>query len=162
MKPQSDTSSPFCLYRLYVRALDSVQSVLLLLVRLVWGIGFMETGWGKWHSIPKVIGFFTQIGIPFPAMNAYIVASLELGGGLLLALGLASRLIPVPLIFSMIVAYVTTEQDALHSILKGSLDPFLSADPFLFLFAALIILIFGPGKFSLDYLISRKAGSTGE
>jgi putative oxidoreductase len=67
----------------------------------------METGWGKLTDIGKVIGFFTDLGIPAPAFNAYFVSTLEFGGGVLLTLGLGSRLIAVPLVIDMLVAYIT-------------------------------------------------------
>jgi len=137
--------------------LNQGQSALLLIIRLLWGIQFMQTGWGKWHDIPKVTGFFTEIGIPFPMLNAYVVATTELAGGTLLVLGLFSRLASLPLIISMIVAYLTTEQEALKA-LPGNFDPFLSAAPFLFLFACLIVLVFGPGYYSLDGVIGKMMG----
>lgn len=155
MTPNS--CGPLSLYRHYAKLLDKLQSPLLLLIRLVWGIQFAVTGWGKWHDIAKVTGFFTDIHIPFPAFNAYLVATTELVGGIFLILGLLSRLTPIPLIISMIVAYLTTEQDALHSLLKGDTDPFFNAAPFLFLFASVLVFVFGPGKLSLDYLLFKKA-----
>ncbi len=151
------------LYQGYERLLDSLQSVFLLAIRLLWGGMFIQTGWGKWHDIPKVVGFFTDLGIPFPALNAYVVATTEVVGGIFLVLGLLGRLTPIPLIIAMTVAYITSEQEALQSLAKGDPDPFLSAAPFLFLFAALLILIFGPGRISLDHLLARylpKAKST--
>ncbi len=144
------------IYGHYERALNSLHSVLLLIIRLVWGGMFMQTGWGKWHDIPKVVGFFTDLGIPFPLLNAYVVATTELVGGLCLVLGLLCRLAPVPLVISMIVAYVTSEQDAIHELMMGNPDPFFAAAPFLFLFASVGILIFGPGKISLDHLLAKK------
>ena len=146
-------SRALSLYEGYERLLNSLQVVFLLAVRLVWGGQFMQTGWGKWHDIPKVVGFFTELGIPLPALNAHIVATTELVGGLFLVLGLLGRLTPVPLIIAMVVAYLTTEQEALQALAMGNPDPFFSAAPFLFLLASLLILIFGPGKLSLDHLI---------
>lgn len=144
------------LYRSYERALNAAQDVLLLVIRLTWGFQFVQTGWGKWHDIPKVVGFFTSIGIPLPELNAYVVATTELVGGLCLMLGLLSRLAPVPLIVSMVVAYLTTEQEALHALATGNPDPFFAATPFLFLLASLLILVFGPGKISVDHLLAKK------
>lgn len=146
------------LYRLYEAILNHAQGVVLLLVRLTWGGFLVQTGWGKWQDIPKVVGFFTQIGIPFPEVNAYIVASVELFGGLFLILGLLSRLAPLPIIFSMIVAYATTEGEALQALVSGNPDPFLAATPFLFLFAAVLILVFGPGYLAADSLVLRRLG----
>jgi putative oxidoreductase len=144
------------LYRAYARILDHGQDVVLLIIRLTWGFLFAQAGWGKWHDIPKVIGFFTSIQIPLPALNAYVVATTELVGGVFLMLGLLSRLTPIPLIISMIVAYITTEQDALHALAGGNPDPFFAAAPFLFLCASVLVLVFGPGYLSLDRLIFGK------
>src|SRR5580693_4347490 len=94
-------------YRLLIRAASSLQSPFLLVVRLYWGWQFLQTGWGKLNDIPKVTAFFTNLGIPAPALNAWFVAGLEFGGGALLILGLASRFIAKPLVIDMIVAYAT-------------------------------------------------------
>ena len=147
-------------YRWIIQAGTLIQSPLLLLIRLCWGIQFFQTGLGKLMHIEKVIGYFTTLHIVFPAMNAYLVGCTEMIGGALLTVGLASRLAALPLTFTLIVAYLTTEQDALGKLFHFTdINPFLTADPFLFLFASLIILAFGPGIFSIDYLIERKRRS---
>ena len=137
------------LHSLYETALSHLQSPLLLALRLYWGWQFFQTGYGKLMHISKVIGFFTSLGIPFPAFNAYFVSSLECVGGVLLFLGLGSRVIALPLTIDMLVAYIAADREALFSIFS---DPgkFYAADPYTFLFASLLILVFGPGKFSLD------------
>ena len=55
-------------------------------------------------DIPKVTEYFTSLGIPAPGLNAHFIALLEAGGGILLALGLFSRLIALPLTIDMVVA----------------------------------------------------------
>jgi putative oxidoreductase len=142
------------LYALFVSSANSLQSVFLLIVRLYWGWQFCQTGWGKLHNLPHVIGFFTSLGIPAPALNAYFVSVLEFVGGILLMLGLGGRLIALPLTFDMIVAYVTADRAALLSFFSKPED-FSAAAPFTFLMASLVILIFGSGRFSLDYLMER-------
>src|SRR3974390_3618926 len=77
-------------YELLTRVANSLQSPFLLAVRLYWGWQLMQTGWGKLSDINKVVGFFTDLGIPAPALNAWFVSGLEFGGGLLLILGLGS------------------------------------------------------------------------
>jgi len=144
-------------YRLFIRAGSSLQSPFLLAIRLYWGWQFMETGWGKLTDIEKVIRFFTDLGIPAPALNAYFVSALEFGGGVLLILGLGSRLIALPLVIDMIVAYITADREALFSILSNP-DKFTAAAPYTFLVASLIVLIFGPGRFSLDALLAARRG----
>ena len=143
------------LYSLFERATDSLQSPLLLVVRLYWGWQFFQAGWGKLGNIQKVIGFFTSLGIPLPALNAYFVSGMECVGGVLLILGLFSRPIAALLTFDMIVAYVTADREALFSVFS---DPgkFYDATPYTFLFASLLILIFGPGKLAVDALIASR------
>ena len=144
------------LYELLIWIGAKLQSPLLLLIRLCWGIQFCMTGSGKLQHIEKVTGFFSSLGIPFPMANAYLVGCTEMIGGFLLTIGLATRLTALPLITTLVVAYITSEKDALKALFTFTdIDPFLNATPFLFLFACLIILIFGPGIFSVDYLIQR-------
>lgn len=146
-------------YNLFVRALSSLQSPFLLAVRLYWGWQFMQAGWGKLHDIGKVVGFFTNLGIPAPALNAYFVSGLEFAGGLLLLLGLGSRLIALPLTLDMIVAYITADREALFSIISNP-DKFTAAAPYTFLVASLLVLIFGPGKLSLDTPLAKRVSTT--
>jgi putative oxidoreductase len=143
------------LYDLLVFIGNHLQSPLLYVIRFVWGIQLMQAGFGKLLNIETPIGYFTQLGIPFPVENAWLVAFTETFGGIFLALGLLTRLTAIPLIINFIVAYLTTEQPALHKLLQLDTDDFFAAAPFLFLFAAVIVLVFGPGAFSVDYLIAR-------
>jgi putative oxidoreductase len=142
-------------YRLLVHVGSSLRSPFLLAVRLYWGWQFMETGWGKLVDIGNVIDFFTNLGIPAPALNAYFVSALEFGGGVLLILGLGSRLIALPLVIDMIVAYITADREALFSIFSNP-DKFTAAAPYTFLIASLIVLILGPGKISADALLAGR------
>src|SRR6266849_11049589 len=145
-------------YTLLIRVSSNLQSPFLLAVRLHWGWQFMQTGWGKLSDIEKVIGFFTDLGIPAPALNAYFVSALEFGGGVLLILGFASRLIALPLVIDMLVAYVVADREALFSLFSNP-DKFTGAAPYTFLIASIILLIVGPGKFSLDaFLAVRMPG----
>ena len=141
-------------YSLLIRIGNFLQSPFLLFVRLYWGWQFMVDGWGKLHNLPKVIEYFGSLGLPAPGPTAYFVSILELVGGLLLALGLGSRLIAFLLTCNMTVAYITGDREALLSIFSDP-DKFSAAAPFTYLMASLIILIFGPGRFSLDYLTER-------
>ncbi len=142
-------------YSSFSRIASYAQSPFLLLVRLYWGWQFAQTGWGKLHNLSKITEFFTSLGIPFPAFNAVFVANVEFFGGILLILGLLSRLTGLVLAVNMLVAYVTADREALKSIFS---DPgkFYVADPYTFLFASLMVLIFGAGIFSLDWLIEKR------
>jgi putative oxidoreductase len=144
--------------RLYVRCsalVSYLQSPFLLIVRLYWGWQFAQTGWGKMHHIAKITAFFASLNIPFPAFTSHFIAGLELFGGILLAIGLGSRLIGLLLAGNMFVAYWTADHEALVSVFS---DPgkFYVADPYTFLFASLMVLIFGAGFFSLDTLLAKR------
>lgn len=143
------------LYGMFENGAAKLQSPLLLLVRLYWGWQFAQTGWGKLQHLSHVASFFTQLGMPWPYETAIFVALVEFGGGILLAFGAASRPVALALVIDMTVAYIASDTAALTSFFS---DPgkFYGADPFTFLAASLIILIFGPGLFSVDTLLRRK------
>jgi putative oxidoreductase len=142
-------------YLLLIKAASYLQSPVLLALRLYWGWGFFETGKGKLTNPEKVTQFFQSLHIPFPAFNVYLAGGTECFGGLLLLIGLGSRLISMPLIFVTIIAYLTAEIETVKNIFSNP-DKFVSADPFLFMLACIIVLAFGLGVFSLDWAISRK------
>ena len=125
---------------------------LLLCIRLYWGWQFFLTGKGKLTSLDQTTEFFTSLDLPLPKLNAIMAGSTECFGGLLLMIGLGSRLISVPLIFTMVVAYLTADRDKFLGIFTDS-DAFVSAAPFLFMLASVIIFTFGPGRYSLDALL---------
>lgn len=135
-----------------------LQSPLLLVVRLFWGWQFAQDGWGKLTHLDKVTAYFTDLGLPMPKVSATMTGSIECFGGALLAIGLLARPVAVPLLCTMIGAYATAEKESLQVIFSDP-DKFLSADPFHYLFAAAIILAFGPGKLSLDALLFRKSAA---
>jgi putative oxidoreductase len=142
-------------YRRAVSALSLLQSPMLLAVRLYWGFQFAQTGWGKLHNLTKITAFFASLNIPFPVLNAPFVSTLEFVGGILLMLGLFSRPIAFLLAGNMLVAYWTADREALTSIFS---DPgkFYVADPYTFLFASLMVLIFGAGFFATDTYIAKR------
>jgi putative oxidoreductase len=115
------------------------------------------TGRGHLANIGKVSEFFVSLGIPFPTLNAYLSSSVECFGSLLLIIGLASRLTAMPVAVTMAVAYLTADLEAVTSIFSDP-DKFVKADPFPYLICALIVLVFGPGSFSIDALFTRISG----
>lgn len=141
-------------YRNLAKLENHSQPVLLLFIRLYWGWQFALSGYGKLSNMQGTVDFFTQLGIPFPQINVYLAASSELFGGLFLIAGFLSRIITLPLIATMVVAYATAHKVALETFWSQP-DNFLTQAPFLFLYAAVIVMAFGPGKFSLDYLFMR-------
>jgi putative oxidoreductase len=146
------------LYDLLVHVANHLQSPLLWFMRYAWGIQLMQAGVGKLLHIDLPIGYFTQLGIPFPVENAWLVAFTETFGGIFLAFGLLTRLTAIPLIINFIVAYITTEQEGLKDLLNFDTSKFSGDDAFPYLATAVVVLFFGPGAYSLDYLIARWRG----
>lgn len=154
----SMTQSIAKLYGWFTTLSSGARSPFLLLVRLYWGWQFMQTGWGKLHNLAQVTQFFTNLGIPAPGPTAAFVGCVEFFGGILLIAGLASRLTGLVLTGNMLVAYLTADREALLSFLSNP-GKFYGADPYTFLFAALLILIFGPGWFALDTWLAHRFAS---
>jgi putative oxidoreductase len=143
------------MYAFAVRAASSLQSVFLLFVRVYWGWQLAQNGWGKLHNLGRVTEFFASLGLPMPGLTATFVASVEFIGGIMLAVGLLSRFFGLVITVDMLMAYIMADREALFSFIS---DPgkFYVADPYTFLFAALLILIFGPGKIALDTWLLRR------
>jgi putative oxidoreductase len=143
------------LYNSATSLLNSLQSPLLLAIRLYWGYQFAQTGWGKLHRIAGVTDFFASLGLPQPHLTAIFVSLVEFLGGILFAFGLGSRLVSFVLFINMTVAFWTADREAFGHIFN---DPgkFYIADPYTFWFAALLILILGPGFLALDTLLARR------
>lgn len=158
MAPMNESALVFYIrqsYAVLVKVASGLQSPLLLAVRLYWGWQFFLAGKGKLLHLDKTTEFFTSLNLPLPKLNAILAGTTECIGGLLLLAGFASRLTAIPLIVTMSVAYATAHREELQAILSEP-EKFLTASPFQFLFAALLILAFGPGAFSLDRILSRK------
>ena len=128
--------------------LSNTQSISLLLARIAVAYGFYEPAMMKWTDINAVAGWFGSMGIPFPTLNAYMSATTEITGVVLLTLGLFTRLISIPLIIIMIVAIITVHWSNGFSAGNNGFEIPLYYMLFLALFASI-----GAGKLSLDYLL---------
>jgi len=71
-----------------------------LLLRLMAGSVFVWEGILKFVYVNQGVGRFTKLGMPLPAATAHFVGGLEIVGGALLLLGLATRLIAIPFMCS--------------------------------------------------------------
>ncbi|HIQ46232.1 MAG TPA: DoxX family protein [Sulfurovum sp.] len=136
------------IYPLTKNILSYGQSFSLLLARFAVAYGFYDPAMQKWSDIASVAGWFGSMGIPFPTLNAYMAASTEILGVVLLTLGLFTRLISIPLIIIMIVAIATVHLSHGFSAGDNGFEIPLYYMLFLALFAS-----FGAGKFSLDHLL---------
>ncbi|SFV66592.1 probable integral membrane protein NMA0226 [hydrothermal vent metagenome] len=139
------------LYTSMMSILNQGQSLSLLLARITIAYGLYEPAMQKWSDIHSVAQWFESMSIPFPLLNAYMAASTEILGVILLVLGLFTRLISLPLIVVMIVAIATVHFS--HGFSAG--DNGFEIPLYYMLFFALFASL-GAGKFSLDYLLFGK------
>ncbi len=137
--------------------LNKLESPLLLAIRLYWGWQFAQDGWGKLTHLDRVAQFFASLNLPAPGMTALMVALVEFAGGIFFALGIASRLTSLVLFVNMTMAYLSVPDDRINffHILSNPGD-FYGATPYTYWFAALLILVLGPGLFAVDSLIVRR------
>ncbi|GAB4225652.1 MAG: DoxX family protein [Chlamydiales bacterium] len=132
-----------------------LQSPFLLIIRLIWGGMFIQTGFGKLMNLQNTSSFFASLDIPYPTLNAFLVGSVETLGGVLLVLGLFTRIATIPLIITMIGAYFLAHYKAIAALTTNP-KLFLDQAPFMFLYTCLVLLAFGPGLFSIDAWLKRK------
>jgi len=129
--------------------LKKLESPLLLAIRLYWGWQFATDGWGKLHHLTRVGLYFESLNLPMPHQTALFVSIVELVGGILLVVGLLTRLTALVLFVNMTVAFLAAEKPAFLAVISDP-DKFQGADAYNYWFAALLIMILGPGLFALD------------
>ena len=80
-----------------------------LAVRLMAGAVFLWEGLLKFVYANQGVGRFTKLGFPFPELTATFVGGLEIVGGILLLVGLGTRMISIAFIVEMLVAMLSTK-----------------------------------------------------
>ncbi|MEO8011385.1 MAG: DoxX family protein [Dokdonella sp.] len=121
-----------------------------LLARFTVGWVFLWSGWGKLGALPQVIENFHGWGIPAPELLAPFVSGVEFIGGILLIIGLLTRLAAIPLAITMVVA--------IKSVLwpqVGSLFDLVALSEFAYLAIFVWLAVAGAGSASLDHLLTR-------
>jgi putative oxidoreductase len=137
------------------RTADKIAFLGPALARLTVGLVFIGTGWGKIHSIPDVVEFFRSLGIPAPGFHARLVSGVELFGGILILLGLGTRLVALPMAFTMVIAILTAKRDDITG-----LTALVGFEEWSYLVFFLWLALAGAGKLSLDALIVKWRGAS--
>lgn len=120
------------------------------LARLTIGLVFIGTGWGKLHSLGDVTEFFASLHIPAPGFNARLAASTEFFGGILVLVGLGTRLAALPLAFTMVVAIATAKRAELDG-----LTALAGFEEWSYLVFCVWLAVAGAGPLSLDAVVTR-------
>lgn len=126
-----------------------------LLARLTLGVVFALTGWGKLHSLDKVTEFFETLHIPAAHAQAVMVSTIEFVGGVLLILGLGTRIVSALLIGVMAVALLTTKWGDVHEF--ADLNDFIGSVEFIYLIVFVWLGLAGAGAVSLDRVVRRRS-----
>src|SRR4030081_3215654 len=125
-----------------------------LIMRLIVGYTFMMTGWGKLNNLAQVTENFIGWGIPFPKILTPFVSGVEFFGGVMLMLGLFTRIPAAMLAVVMLVAIKSAKWENVDS-----LETLLGFEETTYFAAFLWLAIAGPGAISLDRLLLRRSGS---
>ena len=133
----------------------------ILLVRVSLGMFFAISGANKLFvagGTKPVYDTLVKAKAPFPHLLAYFVSGVEFAGGSLLTVGLLSSPACLALLIDMAVATLTS---ALSTLPKGLsplnwLDDFLYLPEVLYVLFFILLICFGPGRFSVDYWVAGK------
>lgn len=136
------------IYMEFSRLSEYGKSFSLLAARFAVAYGFYEPAKMKWSGMDNVASWFGSMGIPFPTINAYMAASAEAAGVVLLTLGFLTRAISIPLIVVMLVAIFMVHLP--HGFSAGDNGFEIPLYYMLFLF---VFFTYGAGRFSLDRLV---------
>ncbi|MGC9985886.1 MAG: DoxX family protein [Polyangia bacterium] len=126
-----------------------------VLVRLIVGAVFLTEGIQKFiYPAALGVGRFAKIGIPWPQFSAPFDGIFEIGCGLLLLVGLVTRLAAIPLIIDMLVAIATTK---IPMLLKSGFWAMAheARTDWSMLLGSVFLLIVGAGAWSVDALVSN-------
>jgi len=147
-----------------LRLMAALAFVTPLLTRITIGYAFFLTGRGKLANLDQFTGFLSALGVPFAAAQAPVVAGLEFVGGICLVVGLLTRLMGGALAGTMAVALLTADKQAFLTswLPTGDVGP-LDVAPWVFLLLLSWLVLYGPGKLSLDTLLTKwlRLGSEG-
>jgi putative oxidoreductase len=134
----------------------------ILLVRLAVGLIFFTQGILKFIDPNMGVARFTRIGFSHPYFTAHFVGSFEIACGLLVLLGLWTKVAAIPLLVVIMTAIATTKVPELFRVNQGFWYMVSDArTDFAMLCSLLFLILAGGGAWSLDALLGRENISRG-
>lgn len=131
----------------------AVRDAGLLAARVLLGVIMIAHGWQKFvtNGLDATGGAFAKMGVPMPEVSAALAASVELGGGILLVLGLFTPIagLAVAAVLAGAFWFVHMGQGLFATDGGWELVAALGL-------AAVVFALVGPGRFSLDALLRRR------
>ena len=121
-----------------------------LAIRIVVGWVFLWTGWQKLNFLPRMIENFREWGIPAPEILTPFASGMEFVGGLLLLVGLLTRVVSIPMMIIMLVAIASAKWGDVNS-----LQTLLGFEEISYFVMFGYLAVAGPGPVSLDHFILK-------
>jgi len=129
---------------------ENKQAPLSLLARLLLASLFVIAGIGKVFGFEGTVGYISSVGLPLPTLGAVIAILVELGGGLLLAIGFQSRLVALVMaIFTLVTAFIFHNYWAMPAD-KVMVNQIMFLKNLSIAGGLLMVSAFGAGALSLD------------
>jgi len=135
----------------------------IILIRIAVGLIFFTQGVLKFTDPNLGVNRFTRIGFSHPAFTAHFVGTFEILCGILVLLGIATRVAAIPLLVVISTAIATTKMPELLRPAQGFW--FMVSDArtdFAMLMCLLFLVVAGPGKWSLDHRLASGAPESQE
>ncbi len=135
---------------------SAFRDLAVLLARVGIGVIFVAHGWQKFftNGIAKTQAGFDGMGVPLPDLSAIAAATIELGGGLLLIVGLLTPIAGILLFLNMVGAFVLVHIDNGLFVGDGGYELVLALGV-----SSLLIAAVGAGRLSVDALIGGRLGA---
>lgn len=119
-------------------------------LRIAMGVVFIAHGMQKLNNgVDGFAGFLTSLNVPIPEIMAWVVVGLELGGGILLILGLGTRIVGL-LFVGMMIGTISLVKKDVGLIGEGATGAEIDL---MLLAGGLTLALLGPGAAAVDRMI---------
>jgi putative oxidoreductase len=140
----------------FKRYTDAFAPYTLTILRVLVGITFLLHGLPKLQGLGGFTGFVASLGFPLPGFFAILILALEVGGGLLLIAGVATRWVSLLFAIEMIVTTLLVKLPNLGFIAPPGAPNAGAELDLLLLAGALLLLTHGPGPLSVERNVLKR------